>query len=119
MLFCIVISALLALMAIGILNTLSLRASTAVAIESGEKADYLAQAGLQRAVEVIDTNPAFQGTLKWNDRGTPLAGDSEVRRYQVTVRTDSQGTTTISSRGMFGEAIRTGRIVVNGGGTSP
>ena len=81
MLFCIVVNALLALMAIGILKTLSIHASTASAVESNEKADYLAQAGLQRALEVLESNPGWQGSLKWHDRKTSLTGDSETRRY--------------------------------------
>lgn len=118
MLFCIIVNALLSLMAIGMLNALSMQASKAASIETNDNADYLALAGIQRAMERLEQNPGWSGTLAWDDKGMSLAG-RESRMYTVNVRVDQTDSITITSKGQFGQIHSTKQIVYRAGTPTP
>ncbi len=61
MLICIFVNAIISLMVLGILNSLSVQAETMSAIERHEEAGYLADAGLQHAVSVLQSDPKSLG----------------------------------------------------------
>lgn len=113
--FCIIVNALIAVMVIGMLNALSVQTATATAVEEKEKSEYLADSGIQHAMERLERTPGWSGQIRWEGSGTTLPGDSGFGKYEVSVNKDTDGRITISSRGVFGDA-RTTRMVVSGGG---
>ena len=117
--FCIFITALLSLMALGILDSLTIHSATVSAVESNEKADYLAEAGVQHALSVLETNPAWNGTLRWNDARTRLPADKGRQSYVVTVNRNAGGQVTIASQGVFMDAQKTSVMTLGGAGGAP
>lgn len=61
MLICIFVSALVSLMVLGILDSLSIQADTVSAIERHEEAVYLADAGVQHAISALQSDPKSLG----------------------------------------------------------
>ncbi len=114
MLVCVFVAALTSMMIIGILDSLSIQAATVSTVEGAEQASYTAEAGVQHALSVLKTTPAWTGRLRWSDAKTSLANGHNRRRYVVTVSVDASGNPVITSTGYFNNLKKIRVIVLSG-----
>ena len=114
MIFCIVLSGLLSILILGMIRTLTVQTATTNLIESNERAAYLAEAGINHAIEVIERRPVWAGTLSWSDRGVTKPGHSNPGQYAVNVVRGASGDVDIVSTGVFRGSKQVRRVSISG-----
>lgn len=97
--FCLVVGALLSVLLIGMIKSLTFQTSAIAAAETSDRAAYLADAGVEHAIEVLQRDRGWTGTLTWDDRHLQIPDRSNVGRYVVHIRHDSTGQILVGSTG--------------------
>jgi Tfp pilus assembly protein PilX len=115
MIVCVFVEVIVTIMVLNVLDSLRVQSSTMHSVETHQQAIYLAESGVRHAQVILQKDPAFRGSIEWNDQGTRLETRDVSRSYVVKIVTAATGEVSIVSEGFHNAASYVQVVIISKG----